>query len=76
MKSEHAKKTRLTPHQIVESWECELHNREAPSIQTVHFIRRQVEKGESVKPKKTGPKQRNVLTEETLMKVEKNSRRK
>ena len=63
-------KSGVKPKEIIESWECEIHKRNAPSLQTIYSIQRQIKKGDSVIPKKTGPKKKHVLTEEKLKEVE------
>lgn len=59
-----------SPESIFNTWETDIHKREPPSIQTIYFIKRQMDRGESVEPKKTGPKKRTLLTEEKLIEVE------
>jgi len=59
-----------TPQFIIDTWETDIDQRGPPSIQTIYFIKRQIETGQSVEPKKTGPKRKSVLTKEKLMEVE------
>lgn len=68
---EYKLKTGETPEKIIDTWDHEIHNRDPPSIQTIRFIKRQIEKGESVEPKKKGPKSRHILKKEKLIEIEK-----
>jgi len=60
----------FTPQEIIDYWEEEFHKRPAPSVQTVYGIKRLVDLEQEVKSKKTGPKNRTVLTDEVLDKLE------
>jgi len=57
------------PHEIIESWKPEIHQRSAPSLQTIYKIRRQLKKSNGICAKKSGPKKRHVLTEMKLEEI-------
>ena len=60
-----------SPKQIVDSWDSKKHEKEAPSVQTIRKIKKQFERGDSVKPKKKGPSKKSVLTPEKLDEIKK-----
>ena len=68
---EYELKSRKTPQEIIDSWNTEIHGRKAPSIQSIYSIRRLLDSGKSVEPKKTGPRTKTVLTQEKLKQIEK-----
>ena len=43
---------KMTPEKIIDSWNVEFHGLAAPSMQTIYKIKKQVDNGNSVEPKK------------------------
>ena len=59
-----------TPKEVISTWDSALHGRNAPSLQTIYSIHRQILRKDGVEPKKSGPKKRSVLNSEKLAEVE------
>jgi len=60
----------LTPIQIIKEWDEEFHQRKAPSEQKIYKIKELHEKGVSVKKRKSGPKNKTVLTPQKINEIQ------
>ena len=56
----------MTPQQIIEEWDEEFHQREAPSERTIYEIKQLMDRGDGVEKRKSGPRNKTVLTPQKL----------